>query len=63
MYEVYERLRNLLNMTDADVARTANVQKSMLSNWKKGKCSPKAAALLKISRVIKCPVEWLIETD
>ena len=63
MYGVYERLRNLKGLTDSDVSRAANVPKAILSNWKTGKSVPKAAALWRISRVVDCPVEWLIDKE
>ena len=50
-------------MTDAEVSRASNVPKATLSNWKNGRAVPKAAALWRISRVVDCPVDWLIEKE
>lgn len=63
MYEEYARLRDLLGLKDADVAKATGLSRSTLSQWKAGKNSPKAAALLKIANCIKVPVDWLIEKE
>lgn len=61
MYGVYERLRDLKGLRDADVARLANVPKPTLSNWKTGKSKPKIEVLYRISRVLECPLEWFVD--
>lgn len=61
MYETFERFRDLKGLRNADVAREAGISPVTLSQWKRGECSPKAAALKKIARVLEVPTDWLIE--
>lgn len=66
MYQIYERLRNERNMTDAEVAKKANIAPATLSSWKHDGekdygYKPKIDKLIKIADVLKVPVTVFLE--
>lgn len=61
MYTRYAEIRNGKGLKDVDVAKAAKIPASTFSDWKSGKSKPKLEKLLKIARVLECPLEALIE--
>lgn len=60
MYERYCVLRDLMGLTDAEIARICDFSKSTLSDWKSGKGTPKTDKLVLIARCLKTTVEYLM---
>lgn len=48
-YERYEKIRNDLGYSDADVSRATGVSKPTLSSWRHGNYTPKADKIEKIA--------------
>lgn len=61
MYETYARFRDMKGLRDADVAKESGVSPTTISQWKHGVCTPKAAVIKRIARVLEVPTDWLIE--
>ena len=49
-YDVYERLRDMKNMSDSDVASETGITKSTFSDWKSGRSNPGGG---KIQRLVQ----------
>lgn len=58
-YSIYEKIRNEKGLRDADVSRGTGIATATLSDWKKGKYSPKQDKLELIARFLSVPVEYL----
>lgn len=52
-YERYANIRDGKGLKDADVAKLAGIQQSVLSDWKRGKSTPKMDKLIKIADVME----------
>ena len=61
MYTRYAELRNEKGLTDFHVSQVTGIATSTFTDWKKGTCKPKVEKLLKIAKVLECPLEALIE--
>ena len=60
MYEVFEKLLKLNNVTPYRVAKEAKVTQTMLTNWKLGKSTPKGENLQKIADYFGVTVDYLM---
>ena len=61
MYTRYAELRDAKGLKDFDVAKASSIPSSTFSDWKSGKSKPKLEKLMKIAKVLECPLEALIE--
>ena len=52
-YERYANIRDGKGLKDADVAKLAGIQQSVLSDWKRGKSTPKMDKLVGIADVLE----------
>lgn len=52
-YEKYVILRDARGLKDADVARKAEIQQSIFSDWKRGKSVPKMENMVKIADALE----------
>lgn len=59
MYEIYCKLRDLLRLKDADVAKATGITKSTFSDWKSGRSKPKPEKLQKIADLFGVTMEYL----
>lgn len=59
-YENYVKAKKLRNIKDADVTRATGITSSTLSEWKKGKYTPKADKLQAIADFLKVSIEYLV---
>ena len=57
MYESYAIIRDRRGWKDAEVARATEISKSVFSEWKSGRSTPKIDKLYRIARVLRCNVE------
>lgn len=60
MYERYCKLRDSKGLTDAEIARQCNFNKSTFSDWKSGKGTPKTDKLLPIAKCLGTTIEYLM---
>ena len=60
VYSRYEKRRNELGLSDAEVSRLSKVQQPDLSKWKQGKYMPKTLKLIAIARTLQISVEELV---
>ncbi len=51
-YEDYAKLRDYYNLTDAEIAKRAQIGRSTFSDWKNGRSMPKENKLHKIADAI-----------
>lgn len=58
-YENYEKIRKLRGFRDADVSRGTDIAQSTFTDWKKGRSSPKAEKIIKVSDFLKVSMEEL----
>lgn len=61
MYAKYEALRNARNVTDYEVYKQTNVPTSTLTNWKKGRYTPKIDKIKKLADYFGVPIEYFLE--
>ena len=61
MYTKYAELRDAAGLTDYAVSKATDIPRSTFSDWKSGRSKPKLEKLLKIAKLLGCPVEALIE--
>lgn len=60
MYENFEELLKLRNLTAADITRMTGISSTVFSEWKKGKSVPKTDKLILISKALGTTVEYLM---
>ena len=60
MYQIYAKLRDEKGMKDADVARATGLHPSVISDWRRGKSTPKSDKLRKIADALGVSVDTLI---
>lgn len=64
MYSIYQKLLDEKGLKNADVARATGISNMTLSDWKKGKSTPKQDKLTKISDFLGVTVDFLMgKTD
>lgn len=60
MYEIFERLMKLHGYTAYRVSVETGIAQSTLSDWKKGKSTPKADKMQKIADLFNVSVDYLM---
>ena len=60
-YEKYFFIRVDKGLTDADVAKLAQVEASMIARWHKGNITPSVKTLHKIATALGCKVSDFLE--
>lgn len=61
MYQKYLDLKDKKGVTDYRVSRETGVSTATLTNWKKGRYTPKFDKLLAIAKYFDVPVEYFAE--
>ena len=59
MYEIYQRLLDEKGLKNADVSRGTGISNMTLSDWKRGKSTPKYENMKKIAQFLDVTVEYL----
>lgn len=59
MYSVYAELRDKMGVKDIDVSRALGFHPSVISDWKRGKASPKYDKMKMIADYFGVSVEYL----
>ena len=60
MYEIYQRLLDENWLKNADIARATGISNMTLSDWKRGKTTPKTDTMQKIADFLGVSVDYLI---
>lgn len=60
MYDIYNKLLANKGLKNADIARATGISNMTLSDWKKGKSTPKADKLQKIADFLDVSLEYLM---
>lgn len=63
MYSYFADVIKRKGLTPYRVAKDTGISQATLSDWKNGRCIPKAGKLLKIAKYLDVPVEKLIEEE
>lgn len=63
MYEIYQRLLDEKGLKNADVSRETGISNMTLSDWKRGKSTPKIDKLQKIADYLNVSVDYLINGE
>ena len=63
MYEIFEKLLKLHNITAYKVSKDTGIPYSALSDWKKGRSTPKQDKLEKIADYFSVSVDYLLGRD
>ncbi len=63
MYSVFEKLINEKGVTAYKVSKETGVSQTSLSDWKRGRCKPKADKLLKIADYLGVDVSVFIKPE
>lgn len=63
MYEKFQELLDKRNQTAAQVSKETGIASSTLSEWKKGKYTPKLDKLQKIADYFNVPIEYFSVSD
>ena len=63
MYAKYAKLRDTAGITDYRVAQETGISTSTLTNWKKGRYTPKVDKLSKIATYFGVSIEDLVNDD
>ena len=61
LYEKYAKRRDELGLTDYRVSKDTGVPYSCISDWKKGRCTPKFDKLVKLAKYFGVDVEYFAE--
>lgn len=59
MYEIFEKLLEIRNVSPYAVSKATGIATSTLSDWKNGKSIPKTEKLKKIAEFLGCSLEYL----
>ena len=59
MYEIYQRLLDEKGLKNADAARATGISNMTLSDWKRGKSTPKQDKLKLIAEYFDVSVDYL----
>lgn len=60
MYEKYEALKNLKNVTDYQVCKETGIAPSSISDWKAGKYNLKIDKLQKLAEYFGVSIEYFL---
>ena len=60
MYEIYQSLLDKKGLKNADVSRETGISNMTLSDWKRGKSTPKADKIKKIAEFLGVSVDYLL---
>lgn len=63
MYEKYAKLRDDAGYTDYRVSQETNIPKSVFSEWKSGRSTPKIDKLYEIAKLFNVNLEYFMETQ
>ena len=63
MYQKYLDLKSKKGVTDYRVSRETGVSTATLTNWKKGRYTPKFDKLLAIAKYFGVPVEYFADSE
>lgn len=63
MYHYFEELLQERNLKPADISRECNIPASTLSDWKKGRCTPRTEKLIRIAKFLNTTVEYLMGAE
>lgn len=59
-YDIFEKLCQMRHVTPAEVSRQTGIATATLSNWKKGRYTPKREKMQKIADYFDVSIEYLI---
>ena len=59
MYEIYQRILDEKGLKNSDVSRETGISNMTLSDWKRGKSTPKQDKMIKIAEFLGVSVEYL----
>lgn len=60
MYDIYQKLLDEKKLKNSDVSRATGVSNMTLSDWKRGKTTPKTETMRKIASFLGVSVEYLM---
>lgn len=63
MYQKYEKIRNEMGFTDADVCNATGISSATISSWKTGAYVPKVDKLAKIAKFLDIPLEEILSVE
>ena len=63
MYEIFARLMEERGLTAYKVAKDTGISQATLSDWKRGRCTPKADKLQKLADYFHVSVEYLMGSE
>ena len=56
-------MRAKVNLTQEEVARELNIDRSTVAKWETGKADPRAEMLVKLSKLFGCSIDELMTAD
>lgn len=59
-YERYAEYRDALDLTDYKISHLCGIAQSTLSEWKRGKYTPKIDKMVKIAECLGIPIEEVL---
>ena len=60
MYEIYQKLLDERKLKNSDIARATGLSNAILSDWKRGKTTPKSDSMIKIADFLNVSVDYLM---
>lgn len=60
MYEIYQKLLDEKGLKNSDVSRETGISNMTLSDWKRGKSTPKLDKIKKIAEFLDVSVDYLL---
>lgn len=61
MYKAYERLRDAAGITDYEVSQKTGIGTSTLTDWKKGRYTPKLDKIMKICEFFNVSIDEFLK--
>ncbi len=58
-----QEMRAKVNLTQEEVARELNIDRSTVAKWETGKADPRAEMLVKLSKLFGCSIDELMTAD
>lgn len=55
--------RRKLKMTQDDLAKQLNVDRTTVTKWETGKAAPRSFMLIRLAKILQCPVEELFDVE